>query len=41
LNNDRGGEYEAMDNFCKENGIRHFFTMPYKPQQNGIAERRN
>jgi hypothetical protein len=41
LNNDRGGEYEAMKFFCKENGIRHLFTMPYKPQQNGIAERRN
>jgi hypothetical protein len=41
LNNDRGGEYEAIDSFCKESGIRHLYTMPYKPQQNGIAERRN
>ena len=41
LNNDRGGEYEAFDQFCKEMGIRHIYTMPYKPQQNGIAERRN
>jgi hypothetical protein len=37
LNNDREGKYKAIDNFCKENGIRHLFTMPYKPQQNGIA----
>jgi hypothetical protein len=41
LNNDRGGEYEAMDSFCKASGIRHLYTMPYKPQQNGISERRN
>jgi hypothetical protein len=41
LNNDRGGEYEAMDFVHKENGIRHLFTMPYKPQQNGIVERIN
>jgi hypothetical protein len=41
LNNDRGGEYEAFDQFCKEMGIRHIYTMPYKPQQNRIAERRN
>jgi hypothetical protein len=31
LNNDREGEYEAMDNLCKENGIKHLYTMPYKP----------
>ncbi|KAM2213096.1 hypothetical protein ACFX1S_023316 [Malus domestica] len=41
LNSDRGGEFEAFDDFCKENGIRHNYTMPYTPQQNGIAERRN
>ena len=27
--------------FCKESGIRHLYIMPYKPQQNGIADRRN
>jgi transposase InsO family protein len=36
-----GEEYEAMDNFCKENGIKHWYTTPYQPQQNGIAKRRN
>jgi transposase InsO family protein len=39
IDNDRGGEYEAMKFFCKENEIRHLFAMPYKPQQNSIAER--
>jgi IS30 family transposase len=23
LTNDKGGEYEAMDSFCKESGIKH------------------
>ena len=41
LNNDRGGKYEAMDSFCKDSRIRHLYTMSYKPQQNGIAKRRN
>ena len=30
-----------MDSFCKESGIRHLFTMPYKSQHNGTTERRN
>jgi hypothetical protein len=38
LNNNRCGEYEAFDQFCKEMRI---ITMPYKPQKNGIAERRS
>ena len=41
INNDRGGEYEVFDKFCKGEGIRNIYTMPYKPQQNGIAERSN
>jgi hypothetical protein len=31
LKNDMGGEYEAFDQFYKEMGIRHIYTMPYKP----------
>ncbi|GJV45381.1 putative RNA-directed DNA polymerase [Tanacetum coccineum] len=27
--------------YCQENWIVHQFTMPYTPQQNGVAERRN
>ena len=41
INNDRGGEFEVFDEFCKGEGIRHIYTMPYKPLQNGIVERRN
>ncbi|KAG9442378.1 hypothetical protein H6P81_018232 [Aristolochia fimbriata] len=43
LKSDRGGEYtsDLFDEFCKANGIRHQFTLPYTPQQKGIAERRN
>jgi hypothetical protein len=38
---DRGGEYFAFDNWCKEVGIRRERTVPYTPQQNGCAERLN
>ena len=43
LRTDRGGEYTSgiLDDFCKENGIIHHYTLPYTPQQNGVAERRN
>ena len=41
INNDRGGEYEVFDEFYKGEGIRHIYTMPYKPQENGIVERRS
>lgn len=38
---DKGGEFEVLDNFYKINGVRHIYTMTYKPQQNDIVERRN
>ena len=43
LRTDRGGEYTSgiLDDFCKEHGIIHHYTLPYIPQQNGVAERRN
>ena len=43
LRTDRGGEYTSgiLDDFCTEHGIVHHYTLPYTPQQNGVAERRN
>ena len=31
VNNDISGEVEAFDEFCKEEGIRQIYIMPYKP----------
>ena len=43
LRTDRGGEYQSIPfkELCDEKGIVHQLTMPYTPQQNGVAERRN
>ncbi|MCO5613411.1 hypothetical protein L7F22_067687 [Adiantum nelumboides] len=43
LRTDRGGEYMsgAFKDFLGKKGIRHQCTMPYTPQQNGVAERKN
>ncbi|GJU72662.1 retrovirus-related pol polyprotein from transposon TNT 1-94 [Tanacetum coccineum] len=42
VRSDRGGEYVSpIVEFCSQHGIRHEFTAPYSPQQNGIAERKN
>jgi transposase InsO family protein len=40
---DRGGEFNSGEfrQLCEENGIKHFTTAPYSPQQNGFVERRN
>jgi transposase InsO family protein len=42
LRTDRGREYlsEQYKNFCAEKGITRQLTIPYTPQQNGVAERR-
>ncbi|CAI7814329.1 unnamed protein product [Closterium sp. NIES-54] len=41
LHSDCGGEFHAgiLAGFCREQGIRHFWTLPESPQQNGVAER--
>jgi transposase InsO family protein len=43
LRTDRGREYlsEQFKDFCDEKGIARQLTIPYTPQQNGVAERRN
>ena len=43
LRTDRGREYlyEQFKELYNEKGIARQSTMPYTPQQNGVAERRN
>eukprot|EP00253_Pinus_taeda_P001426 PITA_01426 len=43
LRSDNGGEYvdNKLINFCTEHGIQMQYTVPYTPQQNGVAERKN
>jgi transposase InsO family protein len=40
---DNGGEYTSSEyiDFCKEAGIKREKTVPYNPQQNGVADRKN
>jgi transposase InsO family protein len=40
---DNGDEYTSKEfmNFCVGEGIRRELTIPYNPQQNGVAERKN
>jgi len=43
VRSDNGREYVSRDfeNFMSENGIKRQLTVPYTPQQNGVAERAN
>ena len=43
LRSDHGGEYFSSEfsEFYVENGIIHERTLPYSPQSNGVAERKN
>lgn len=43
LRTDNGGEYinGEFDRFLESEGIRRHLTVPYTPQQNGVAERAN
>ena len=43
LRSDNGGEYTSkdFDEYCRQEGIKRQLTVPYTPQQNGVAERKN
>ncbi|KAG6623354.1 Retrovirus-related Pol polyprotein from transposon TNT 1-94 [Phytophthora cinnamomi] len=43
LRSDNGGEYcnAAMETLCDDKMVKQEFTVPYNPQQNGMAERMN
>ena len=43
LRSDNGTEYssQAFAEYCKIKGIKREYTIPYTPQQNGVAERAN
>ena len=43
LMSDNGGEYigNEFENYLKTNGIEHRLSVPYCPQQSGVAERKN
>jgi hypothetical protein len=43
LRTDNGGEFtgEKFEKFLRSKGIKHEYTMPYTPEQNGVSERIN
>ena len=43
LRSDNGGEFTSneFNDYCKEVGIKRELTIPYNPNQNGVAERKN
>ena len=43
LRSDNGGEYVKSEfiNYCVDAGIQMQHSIPYTPQQNGVAERKN
>ena len=43
LRSDNGGEYasDELIDFCTTEGIKREMTVPYNPEQNGVAERKN
>ena len=43
LRSDNGGEYISNEfiEYCRKEGIRHEYTVPKTPEQNGVAQRMN
>src|SRR4051812_14965277 len=43
IRSDNGTEFKnyTLDDFLSDKGIKHQYSTPYTPQQNGVAERKN
>jgi transposase InsO family protein len=43
IRSDNGTEFKSsqIEGFLEEEGIKHEFSSPYTPQQNGVVERKN
>ena len=43
LRSDNGGEFDShpFTDLCRDSGIKRELSVPYNPQQNGVAERKN
>jgi hypothetical protein len=43
IRSDNGSEFKNLqvEEYLEEEGIKHEFSAPYKPQQNGVVERKN
>ena len=43
LRSDNGGEFDShhFTDLCRDSGIKRELSIPYNPQQNGVAERKN
>jgi transposase InsO family protein len=43
IRSDNGTEFKnsRIEGFLKEDGIKHEFSSPYTPQQNGVVQRKN
>ncbi|WVZ64214.1 LOW QUALITY PROTEIN: hypothetical protein U9M48_013774 [Paspalum notatum var. saurae] len=43
IRSDNGGEFKnsRFKNFCRDLGLKHQFSSPYTPPQNGVVERKN
>ena len=43
IQSDHGGEFqnERFEHFCEKHGMKHNFSTPRTPQQNGVVERKN
>ena len=43
IRSDNGSEFKNLqvEEYLEEEGIKHEFSAPYTPQQNGVVERKN